>query len=134
MLRRLTAIIVLWVSLLGAALPTCASAMSSCDCCDHAGAAIPCTGDGAFAARLDVTSKQCCATGQPGFPAAAMDSNRTSDERAQVPSSPDPLVLVAWSASWAAPFTTPPIIPWHRVRSPSRSAVPTYLYTARLRL
>jgi hypothetical protein len=133
MLRRLTALVVIWMSLLGAAFPALACSLAaSADCCGQPGTSSPCAGAG-FSQLPDVTTALCCASGPAAFPSVATDSGRASHERDQHASSSDPVVLIAWYATWSAPIPAPSIIP-SLSRSPPSAAAPTYLQTARLRL
>jgi hypothetical protein len=133
-LRRLTAIVVIWASLLWAAAPALACSLSAFnkDCCP-AGTSAPCAGQAGSARHFDAVEMPCCASGQATVADAAIDSGHTSHERGHYPASPDPFVLIAWSASWLAPVPTTPGSP-SRVRPPPSFAALTYLHTARLRL
>jgi hypothetical protein len=135
MLRRLTAVVVIWVSLLGAAFPAfaCSLAASTGDCCGQARASSPCAGGEGFVQLPDATTARCCASAHAAVPSVAIDSSRASHERGHHPSSPDPLVLIAWWASWSAPVP-PRLITPSLIRLPASAAALTYLYTARLRL
>jgi hypothetical protein len=135
MLRRLTAVVVIWMSLLGAAFPAlaCSLAASTADCCGQPGTSSPCAGGAGFSQLPDVTTALCCASAPAAFPSVATDSGRAWHERNQHPSFPDPVVLIAWYATWSAPVPAPSIIP-SLFRSPPSAAAPTYLQTARLRL
>jgi len=134
MLRRLTAVVVIWMSLLGAAFPALACSLAaSADCCGQAGTSSPCARGAGFSQLPDVTTALCCASGPAAFPSVAIDSRGASHARDQLPSSPDPVVLIAWYATWSAPVPAPSIIP-SLFRSPPSAAAPTYLQTARLRL
>jgi hypothetical protein len=134
MLRRLTAVVVIWLSLLGVAFPALACSLAaSADCCGQPGTSSPCAGGAGFVQVPDVTTAPCCASAPAAFPSVANDSDRASHGRDQHPSSPDPVVLIAWYASWSAPVPAPPIIP-SLSRSPPSGAALTYLHTARLRL
>jgi hypothetical protein len=133
-LRRLTAIVVIWASLFWAVAPALACSLSafSKDCCP-AGTSAPCAGQARSAHHFDTVEVPCCASGQATVADVAIDSGRASHEGGHCPASPDPIVLIAWSASWLAPVPTTPTIPsW--VRPPPGSAALTYLHTARLRL
>jgi hypothetical protein len=133
MLRRLTAVVIIWVSLLGMAFPAfaCSLAASTGDCCGQARASSPCAGGEGFLQLPDATTALCCASA--AFPSVAIDSSRASHERAHHPSSPDPFVLIAWWASWSAPVPVRLVTP-SLIRSQASTAALTYLYTARLRL
>jgi hypothetical protein len=135
MLRRLTAVVVIWISLLGAAFPAlaCSLAASTADCCGQPGTSSPCAGGAGFSQLPDVATAPCCASAPAAFPSAASDSGRGSHVREQHSSSSDPVVLIAWYATWSARVPAPSIIP-SLSRSPPSDAVPTYLQTARLRL
>ncbi len=134
MFRRLTAAVVIWMSLLGVAFPALACSLAtSADCCSQPDTSSPCAGGPGFSQLPDVTTALCCASGPAAFPSAATDSGRALHERAQHPSSPDLVVLIAWYATWSAPLPEPSIIP-SLSRSPPSAAAPTYLQTARLRL
>jgi hypothetical protein len=134
MLRRLTAVVVIWMSLLGMAFPALACSLAaSADCCGQPGTSSPCTGGAGFSQLPDVTTALCCASGPAAFPSVATNSGRASHERNQHPSSPDQVVLIAWYATWSAPVPAPSIIP-SLFRSPPSAAALTYLQTARLRL
>jgi hypothetical protein len=134
-LRRLTAFVIIWVSLLGAAFPAfaCSLAASQSGCCGEAGTPSPCSGGERFVPPLDVTPAICCASGHTAVPSMAVDSGRTSHEPGHSPTSPDQFVLIAWSTSWLTPvrtsLNTAPLTP-----SPLSTAALTYLHTARLRL
>jgi len=132
-LRRLAAVVVIWVSLLSAAFPAfaCSLDASKSDCCG--GVPSPCTGGERFVPSLDITAAICCGSGHAAFPDVAIDTGRTSHERGHYPSSPDPLALIAWSASWSVPVPARLIIP-SLIRAPPNTAALTYLHTARLRL
>lgn len=134
-LRRLTAVVVIWVSLLSAAFPAfaCSLDVSKSDCCDQGGVPSPCTGGERFVPPLDVTAAMCCASGHAAFPDVAMGSARTSHERGHYPSSPDRVALIAWSTSWSVPVPARLITP-SLIQSPPSAAALTYLHTARLRL
>jgi hypothetical protein len=134
-LRRLTAVVVIWVSLLGAAFPAfaCTLAALNSECCGQTGATPPCAGDVGFGQPMNTTTASCCASGHEAFPGAAFDSDRTSPERAHEHSPPEPFVLIAWSASWLARVLAPLTTPTLRRPPPSGAAL-TYLRTARLRL
>jgi len=134
-LRRLAAVVVIGVSLLSAAFPAFACSMdaSKSDCCGQGGAPSFCTSGERFMPPSDVTASMCCASGQAAFPDVAIGSGRTSHERGHYPSSPDPVALIAWSASWSVPASTPRVTP-SLIRSPPGTAALTYLHTARLRL
>ena len=133
-LRRLTAIVVIWASLLWAVGPALACSLSafSKDCCP-AGTSAPCAGQAGSAQHFDTVEVPCCASGQATVADVAIDSGRTSHERGHYPTSPDPIVLIAWSVSWLASVHTTPTLP-SRVRPPPSFAALTYLHTARLRL
>jgi hypothetical protein len=135
MLRRLTAVVVIWMSLLGAAFPAlaCSLAASTADCCGQPGTSSPCAGGAGFSQLPDVTTALCCSSGHAASASVAIDSRGASHERDQHPSSPDPVVLIAWYASWSAPVPEP-LITLSLSRSPPSAAAPTYLQTARLRL
>lgn len=135
MLRRLTAVVVIWMSLLGAAFPAlaCSLAATTADCCGQPGTASPCAGGAGFVQLPDVTTAMCCASAPAAFPGVTSDSGRASHERGQHSSSPDPVILVAWYATWSAAVPAPSTIP-SLSRSPPGSAALTYLQTARLRL
>jgi hypothetical protein len=134
MLRRLTAVVVIWMSLLGVAFPALACSLAtSADCCGQPGTSSPCAGRASLPQLPDVTTALCCASGPAAFPSVATDSGRALHERAQHPSFPDPVVLIAWYATWSAAAPAPSIIP-SLSRSPPSAAAPTYLQTARLRL
>ena len=134
MLRRLAALAVIWMSLLGVAFPALACSLAaSADCCGQPGTSSPCAGGAGCVQVPNVTTAPCCASAPAAFPSVANDSGRASHERDQHPSSPDPIVLIAWYVSWSAPVPEPSIIP-SLSRSPPSAAAPTYLQTARLRL
>jgi hypothetical protein len=134
-LSRLTAVVVIWVSLLGAAFPAlaCALTASNSECCGQSGTALRCARDVGFGQPREATTALCCASGHEAFPGVAYDSERTSPERGHDLSSTDPFVLIAWSASWFAPTLAPLTTP-SLVRPPPSAAALTYLHTARLRL
>lgn len=134
-LRRLTAVVVIWVSLLGAAFPAfaCTLAASNSECCHQAGTTPPCAGDVGFGQPVNATTASCCAAGHETFPGVAFDSDRTSPERGHDLSPPGSFVLIAWSASWLAPVLAPLTTPT-LMRPPPSGAALTYLHTARLRL
>jgi len=134
MLRRLTAVVVIGMSLLGGASPAlaCSLAASTDDCCGKQGASSPCSGGEGIMQPTDATMA-CCVSGHAAFPRVATDSRRASHERDHRQTSPDPVVLIAWYASWSAPVPTRLITP-SLIRSPPSAAALTYLHTARLRL
>ena len=134
-LRRLTAVVVIWVSLLSAAFPAfaCSLDVSKSDCCGQGGVPSPCTGGERFVPPLDVTAAMCCASGHAAFPDVAMGSARTSHERGHYPSSPDRVALIAWSTSRSLAVPARLITP-SLIQSPPSAAALTYLHTARLRL
>jgi hypothetical protein len=134
-LRRLTAFVIIWVSLLGAAFPAfgCSLAASQSGCCGEGGTPSPCTGGERFVPPPDVAPAICCASGHAAVPSVALDSGRTSHERGHSPSSPDQFVLVAWSTSWLTPVRAS-LNTASLPRSPPSAAARTYLHTARLRL
>jgi hypothetical protein len=135
MLRRLTAVVVIWMSLLGAAFPAVACSLGAAadDCCGQQGASSPCAGGEGFVQPPNATMALCCASGHAAFPSVATDSGRASQPRGQHPSSPDPVVLIAWYASWSAPVPAR-LLTASLTRSPPSAAALTYLHTARLRL
>jgi hypothetical protein len=134
-LRRLTAVVVIWVSLLGAAFPAfaCTLLASNSECCGQSDTTLPCAGDVGFGQPVNATTASCCASGHDAFPVLAFDSDRSSPERGHDISPPEPLVLIAWSASWLAPVLAPPTTPTLMRPLPGAAAL-TYLRTARLRL
>ncbi len=134
-LRRLTTLVIIWVSLLGAALPAfaCSLAAAENDCCGRSGTSSPCTIGTAFTQQADALRVPCCAAGQAASTDIAMDSGRASNERSQHPStSPDALFIVTSRMGWAslrAPAEVALLI-----LPPRTDAALTYLHTARLRL
>ncbi len=133
MLRRLTAVAMIWLSLLGAALPAfaCSLAASTGDCCDQQGT--PCTGGQGYVQSLRSAAASCCVTEDLGLSNVAFDAGRTPYQRGFDSCDPNPLALVAWSASWLTPVPrAPPAL--SQVRPPPSTAALTYLHTARLRL
>src|SRR4029077_11752230 len=96
MLRRLTAVLLIWMSLLGVAFPALACSLAaSADCCGQAGTSSPCAGGAGFTQLPDVTTALCCSSGNAASESVAIDSRGASHERDQLPSSPDPVVLIA---------------------------------------
>lgn len=135
MMRRLTAIVMIWVSLLGAALPAfaCASAGFAHDCCAGAAGGSPCAGDTSLVQASDGAAMSCCASGHPASPNALVDSGRSSHESDHCAGSPDTLAPAAWSALPSAAQLTRMAVP-PPTRAPPGAASRTYLHTARLRL
>jgi len=133
-LRRLTAVAVILLNLLGAASPAfaCSLAAPMSDCCGQAGTSSPCAGGEGFVQGSDDTTARCCASGYAAFPGAAIDSGRTSSEHSHPPSSSDALPVIAWSASWSSPVLAH--LTLASLIRPPPSAALTYLHTARLRL
>lgn len=133
-LRRLTTAVVIWVSLLGVAIPAfgCSLIASKGDCCP-AGASLPCPSGEGFTQPPDAMAA-CCSSGHASPSVVAIDSGRALYERDHHPnSSPDPFVLVAWPTFWSAAVFNPPARA-SLIRLPRSDAALTYLHTARLRL
>lgn len=133
MARRLTALLVLWVGLLGAGSPAlaCAADALDGDCCPQE-APLPC-GDDTAEYHSSTTGVMCCAPANVGARAASIDSRRASQDREHDSGTPDPLIR-------PAPFDSPTGAPCARhltapADSPARTdAALTYLRTGRLRL
>lgn len=127
MLRRLSAVLVIWVGLLGAALPVlaCSMAAQRHDCCPP-GAPSPCD-DGSTAAI-------CCVSTPSSSQAVSITASRVlQDGHAGSSGSVDFLVLPLWIVSLmdvARRYDIPaPASP-----APRTDAALTYLHTGRLRL
>ena len=136
MLRRLTALAIVWVSLLTVASPAfacslIASAMG--DCCPE-GAPSPCTGGEGFTQALDGMPASCCASTHVSSAVMIVGSERAAHERGHLPRLfPHALVPVACTTRWMATASArlTPAVP---IRSPRSDAALIYLHTARLRL
>jgi hypothetical protein len=127
--RRLTALVVIWVSLLAAAPSAfaCAWVVLKSDCCP-AGSPTSRGGEGS-AVLTDVGAALCCAAQPEVSPTIAAGSVRTAHERNLHP----PLAVIAESVSWTAPSSAR-VVPPPLIRSPRNDGALTYLHTARLRL
>jgi hypothetical protein len=130
-LRRLTALWVLGFVLLGTVAPTlaCASAFAEADCCP-AGSSAPCDGAGS-GFPSDALADACCASAPASV--ASVGAIRSHAEHADHSGAPDPVLIVAWLATFTS-LPDVPAISTHSVASMSTDGVLTYLRTGRLRL
>ena len=127
MLRQLSAALVIWIGLLGAALPAlaCPQAAQHHDCCPP-GAPSPC--DGGPAATI------CCVSAPSASQPVSINATRSLHEAHAGPGeSPDVPVLLAWIASSMDPAPRYDI-PMPAASAPPADAALTYLHTGRLRL
>lgn len=97
MFRRLTALLVIWVNLLGMAHPALACSIDALDsdCC---GAGLPWPGDlGAQNSNGVAAGTLCCLASTTAAPSVSVDATRPQPEAAHGLGSPDPIVLLSWS-------------------------------------
>ncbi len=130
--RRLTALLVMVLVLLGTVAPSlaCAVALSTRDCCPE-GSTTPCGGEDP-GNHFNGLVEACCSSA-PQASSAWVSAIREHTEQ-QIPSgSPDPIVAVAWLFTFShlphsadLPTLSPVAIPG--------DGVLTYLRTGRLRL
>jgi hypothetical protein len=130
-MRRVTAILAVWLSLLGVAMPVLACSMgdkgNGCPVQTRA----PCAG-GVSELQSNATMSLCCSAGPTSAYVASVDPRRSAHASLH-PGSPDQLVVGGWTTtnpdSAAARLISPSFIPTHRA-----DAALTYLRTGRLRL
>jgi hypothetical protein len=129
---RLKSLLVMVLVLLGAAAPAFACSMPSAerDCCPE-GTPAPCEGKG-FHFNAIAVAAACCATA-PQASTASVASSRSEAEQPQQAGSPDPLVALAWLATFN-PRSTPLHLPPQPDARRSADGALTYLHTGRLRL
>ena len=131
--RRLTALLVMVLVLLGTVAPTlaCAAALSTRDCCPE-GSTTPCGGEGS-GTRFNGLVEACCLSAPQASPAWVSASREQTERQSSHSGSPDPVVAVAWLLTLShQPHT-------HDLPTLSAVAIPgdgvlTYLRTGRLRL
>ncbi len=133
MLHRLTALLVIWLGLLGAAgaAPACPMIASGGDCCPH-NAPMPC-GDTAPEDPLQPASETCCIASPNSDHVVALSAGRLLQEhREGLFESPDSFVSFA---SFVADASTRHCIRSITSPQPRRpDAALIYLHTGRLRL
>lgn len=134
MLRRLTALLVVCVGLLGAAVPAlaCSIAALDGDCCPQ-NSQSSCTGSEP-GERLETAATNCCIAAPVPSHAESISSIRSlQDEHPVSSATPDSLSLPPWIAPSAGRIRKDYVLT--PVSSPPRtSAALTYLHTGRLRL
>lgn len=130
-MRRLTAILAIWLSLLGVAMPVLACSMGvAADSCCPVRTQSPCGGSGE--SQWNATVTVCCSAG-PTFASGPSVEPSRSTQAPLHPGTPDQLVVSGWTTtnpvSSAAQRIFASSIPAHRA-----DAALTYLRTGRLRL
>lgn len=129
-MRRLTAILTIWLSLLGVAMPVlaCSAGVTGDGCCP-ARTQSPCGGG---ELQSNATIGLCCSAGPTSAYVLSVDPSR-SVQSSLHPGTPGHLVGSGWTTtgpgSAAARLVFPSSIPTHRA-----DAALTYLRTGRLRL
>ena len=130
--RRLTALLVMVLVLLGTVAPTlaCAAALSTRDCCPE-GSTTPCGGEGS-GTQFNGLAEACCLN-TPQASSAWVSASRDQIERESHFGSPDPIVAVAWLFTFSHPPQSADL-PTPSAVAISGDGVLTYLRTGRLRL
>jgi hypothetical protein len=130
-MRRLTAILAIWLSLLGVAMPVLACSMGvAADGCCPVRTQSPCDGTGQSQWNATVTA--CCSAGPTFAPGPSVEPSRSTQAPLH-PATPDHLVVSNWT-------TTNPVnagahlIFASSIPTPRADAALTYLRTGRLRL
>lgn len=130
-MRRLTAILAIWLSLVGVVMPVlaCSMGVDTAGCCPmrtHS----PCGGSGE--SQWNATVAVCCSAGPTSNAGPYVEPTRSSQALFH-PGTPDPLVVSNRAAITQVSAVThrifPTSIPTHRA-----DAARTYLRTGRLRL
>lgn len=130
-MHRLTAILAIWLSLFGVAMPAlaCSMGVDAGGCCPIRMQS-PCGGSGESLSNATVAL--CCSAGPTSTAGLSVKTSRSS-QAAFHPGTPDQLVVSSWAAintiSTAAHRIFPTSIPTH----PADASL-TYLRTGRLRL
>jgi hypothetical protein len=130
-MRRLTAILAIWLSLVGVAMPAlaCSMGVDAAGCCPIRTQS-PCGGSGE--SQWNATVTLCCSAGPTSTAGPSVEPSRSS--RISFHSgTPDQFVVSGWTTinpvNPAAHRVSPTSIPSHRA-----DAALTYLRTGRLRL
>ena len=129
-LRQLTAVLLVWVSLLGTTTAALACDTPKADCCPP-NSRTPCN-DPRPSFQL-IAPATCCAVAPVQSRNLAVESERSARERDQSSGSPDLVAIAAWVALGPEAST-------NSIADPPAAAAPrtdgtlTYLRTARLRL
>jgi hypothetical protein len=130
-MRRLTAILAIWLSLVGVAMPVlaCSMGVDVAGCCPI-GTQSPCGGSGE--SQWNATAALCCSAGPTSTAGPSVEPSRSSQAPLH-PGTPDQFVVSGWTTinpvKPAAHRVFPTSIPTHRA-----DAALTYLRTGRLRL
>jgi hypothetical protein len=125
--RRLTALLVVWVALLGVGSPALACAFR--DCCATTGSHLPCE-TGGRSASLAAEAARCCVTAPAPSSSVCIVAARINPDGHHGAGFSGPAVLVNGAIAPAIrPLTPNPVDHSYRV-----NASQTYLHTARLRL
>jgi hypothetical protein len=127
-LRRLTTLLVLGFVLLGTAAPAFACATKG-DCCPE-DTTTPCGGEGSgFITSAPLVA--CCVS--PPQSASSISALRNESGQQNNSGSPDPVLVVAWLATFAS-RSPDSAIPSHFAAITRSDGALTYLRTGRLRL
>jgi len=126
-MRRVMAVLVVWVGLFGVISPTIACPLPALPDCCPSGSGSPCQG------HESGTSGACCAVVPASAAASTADTHRVRLESHGSPGSPDPVIVGPWvTASQVSPSLFPHVA-WRTSCHYSNASL-TYLRTARLRL
>jgi hypothetical protein len=130
-MRRLTAILVFWLSLLGVAMPVLACSMGvAADGCCAVRSQSPCGGSGD--SQWNATVTLCCSAGPASASGPSVEPSRSTQAPLH-PGTPHQLVVSGWTTTnpvnAAAQLVFASSISTHRA-----DAALTYLHTRRLRL
>jgi hypothetical protein len=131
--RRFTTWLVIWIALLGTAMPVLACAAGDWgDGCCPATTNAPCAG-GSSEVAWQTTVASCCSAAPTSAQGVSVRPGRDANASVQPSGSPEPFVAASWptvgSGVATAPLTPRFAIPPHRA-----DAALTYLRTGRLRL
>jgi len=131
MMRRLTAIAAIWLSLVGVAMPVlaCSMGVDTAGCCPVRTQS-PCGGSGE--SQWNATVTLCCSAGPTSASGPSVEPSRSTQVPLH-PATPDQLIVSGWTTTnpvnAAARLIFASSIPTHRA-----DAALTYLRTGRLRL
>jgi hypothetical protein len=130
-MRRLTAILAIWLSLLGVAVPVLACSMGVAgDGCCPLGTESPCGGG---ESQLNSTTVSlCCSAGPASASGPSVESRRTIQSPVH-PGTPEQFVVSGWRTTHPD-SATPQFIVQSSIRPHRADAALTYLRTGRLRL
>lgn len=133
-LRRMTALLAVWLGLLGVVAPALACAADAPDdvCCPQE-APLQCT-DNEPGYRAGTPAAMCCVPANVRAQAASIDSRRSTQDREHDSGTPDPLIPSASLDSLTGVTYAPHINNAPPHSQPRTDAALTYLRTGRLRL